>query len=355
VYCRLAVGSSWAEAVSLLLRQPTDEEHLELKRMTRQEIGRVSQRAQMILLVAQGRIYAEVARILDTSTVTVVHWIDRFNAEGPEGLYDRPRSGRPPKVSREVVATVDRLIRDDPQREGYLATFWTVAMMALALVGKLGVSLCPSTVRGVFQTLGLRFGRPRLAMPTKVDPEKTLKQWRIAQTVLEAGPEAVILYADESRVQLLPLIRACWHWVGQQIRVPTPGSNDWRAVFGALEIRTGRWTYLVRPRMHAEDFLAFLEQLLTEYPTQTIVLIVDNYSSHTAHVVADWLKEHERLRLLYLPKYCSHLNPVEPIWLRLKGKIAADRLYASMTLLLETVQAFFAEMTPEQALIWAAA
>ena len=34
----------------LYARQPTDEERKELKRMTRQEVGRVSQRAQMILL-----------------------------------------------------------------------------------------------------------------------------------------------------------------------------------------------------------------------------------------------------------------------------------------------------------------
>ncbi len=203
--------------------------------------------------------------------------------------------------------------------------------------------------------LDLRFGRPRLAMPTKVDPEKAHKQWLIAQTVIEARSEAVVLYGDESRVQLLPLIRACWHWVGQQIRVPTPGSNDWRALFGALDIRTGRWVYLVRRQMKTPDFVAFLEYLLVEYPTQTIILVVDNYSSHTAHLVADWLAEHERLRLLYLPKYCSHLNPVEPIWLELKNKIAANRLYCSMAILLETVKTFFEEMTPEQALTWAAA
>jgi len=337
------------------LRQPTDEEAKELKRMTRQEIGRVSQRAQMILLVAQGRIYTEIARIFSTSTVTINYWIGRFNEYGPNGLYDLPRSGRPRKVTPEVIETTDTLIRDDPQREGCVATFWTVAMVVLALMNKLGVKLSPSTVRVMLRQMGLRWGRPRLAMPLKVDPEKARKQWLIAQAVIEAGPEAVILYADESRVQLLPLIRAMWHWVGQQIRVSTPGSNQSRAVFGALEIRTGQWTHLVRPRMRQEDFIAFLDYLLVVYPTQVIILVVDNYSSHTAGVVAVWLKDHPRLRLFYLPKYCSHLNPVEQIWLRMKNKIAANRLYRSIQLLLDAVTEFFNEMSPEQALEWAAA
>jgi len=228
-------------------------------------------------------------------------------------------------------------------------------MLVPAIFSLLGVHLSTGTVRATLQEVGLRWGRPRLAMPRKTDPDKALKQWRIAQAVLEAGPDAAILYADESRVQLLPLIRAMWQWVGQQVRIPTPGSNSSRALFGALNIRSGQWTYLVRKRMMTEDFLAFLEHLLVTYPVGAIVLVVDNYSSHTAKAVREWLgeAEHSRLQLLYLPTYCSHLNPVESIWLRLKGTIAANRLHGSMAALLETVDTFFNTMSPKQALTWA--
>ena len=94
--------------------------------------------------------------------------------------------------------------------------------------------------------------------------------------------------------------------------------------------------------MQKEDFIAFLEYLLTVYPTQLIILIVDNYSSHTAHDVADFLDKHPRVQLHFLPKYCSHLNPVEPIWLRMKGQIAANRLYGSIKLVLQAVDKFVA-------------
>jgi len=323
--------------------------------MTRQEIGRVSQRAQMVLLSAQGRTCPEIGRIFGTSDLTVRFWLRRFSAHGPEGLYDAPRSGRPRKVTPTVIDTLDTVIRDDPDRAGHLATFWTVAMLVLTLVTTLNVQLGESTVRLALHVMGLRWGRPRLAMPRKEDPDKAHKQWVIAKAVIAAGPDAVVLYADESRVQLLPLIRAMWHWAGQQVRVPTPGTNDWRALFGALNIRTGQWTHLVRPRLQKEDFLAFLEHLLVVYPTETILLIVDNYSSHTAGVVKEWVVDHPRLQLFYLPTYCSHLNPVEPIWLQMKNKIAADRLYGSMKLLLGAVDDFFAHMSREQALEWVAA
>jgi transposase len=339
----------------IYVRQPTDKELLELKRMTRQEVGRVSQRAQMILLSAQRQGVPQIAMIFGCAYRTVRFWIRRFNAHGPAGLYDHPRSGRPRKADQRVQDTVLDLIQDDPAREGHLATFWTVAMLVLAVLNKVSVALRPTTLRALLHRVGLRWGRPRLAMPDKVDPEKASKLWAIVQAAFGAGPDAAILYADESRIQLLPLLRAMWHWVGEQLRIPTPGSNQSRALFGALNIRTGRWVYLVRERIRKEDFVAFLEFLLTAYPVGPIVLIIDNYSSHTAKVVQEWLAEQPRIHLLYLPKYCSHLNPVGQIWLQLKNTVAANRLYNSMKILLETVVAFFDAMTPEKALAWASA
>src|SRR4030067_554111 len=199
-------------------RQLTDEEYRDLQRMRRQEVGRVSQRVHMVLLSVQGQSVPEIAQVFQTSCATVRFWIKRFNAEGPAGLYDRPRRGRPRKVTPEVAQAMLELIEDDPQQAGYLATFWTVAMLALALLDKLKVTLSLSSVRGTLHRLDLRWGRPRLAMPRKVNPGKPQKRWAIVKATVEAPPDAAVLYADESRLQLMPLIRAMWHWVGQQIR-----------------------------------------------------------------------------------------------------------------------------------------
>lgn len=339
----------------IYVRQPRDDEVQELKRMIRQEVGRVSQRAHMVLLSAEHHPVPEIAAFFACSRATVRSWLRRFGRLGPAGLYDEPRSGRPRKVDARVSEAVRSLLHTDPMSAGYLATFWTVAMLVLAVARILTVELSASSIRSLLHHLELRWGRPRLGMPTKVDPEKASKQWAIARAVVGARPGTAILYADESRICLLPLVRAMWHWVGQQVRVPTPGNNETRAVFGALDIRSGNWVYMVRERMLKEDFIAFLEHLLASYPNSPIILIVDNYSSHTAGLVNGWLAQHSRLRLFYLPTHCSHLNPVELIWGRLKAKVAANRLYGSMGALIEVVHEFFAEMTPEAALSWTAA
>ncbi|MEI8164860.1 MAG: IS630 family transposase [Chloroflexales bacterium] len=340
----------------LYVREPEDEEYQELRRMTRQEVGRVSQRAHMVLLSAQGRSVPEMATIFAITPASVRSWLRRFDRYGPAGLSDAPRSGRPRLVDGPGEDVLVRLITADPATvtPGSEASFWTVAMLTLALIVRLGRYISASTVRNALHRMKYSWHRPRLGMPDKVDPQKAQKQWAIAEAVIRAGAEAAVLYADESRVQTLPILRAMWQKVGMQVRIPTPGSNVSRAIFGALEIRTGQWTYLVREHMCAVDFIAFLEHVQNVYVKRPIILVIDNYSSHTAGSVAVWLRAHPHIQVFPLPKYCSHLNPVEKIWLRMKNRVAANRLYGSMTAVLQAVDTFFGAMDPEQALRWAA-
>jgi transposase len=108
----------------IFVRRLTRLEYAKLHRMTRQEVGRVSQRAHMILLSAQQRSVAEIADLFDVSRTTVRFWIERFEAAGTAGLYDEPRSGRPRKAGPVLdQAVLDELRHDIEQNAAYLTTF----------------------------------------------------------------------------------------------------------------------------------------------------------------------------------------------------------------------------------------
>ncbi len=83
----------------IYIRELSQEDEAELRRMTRQEVGRVSQRAQMILLSAQRHTIPEIATVFTVDRATVRYWFERFGAHGPAGLYDRQRRGRPRKIA----------------------------------------------------------------------------------------------------------------------------------------------------------------------------------------------------------------------------------------------------------------
>ena len=103
----------------------------------------------------------------------------------------------------------------------------------------------------------------------------------------------------------------------------TPGTNWRRSIFGAVDLRTGRFLYLVARRAVSATFTAFLEQLLATYPAAPMVAVVcDNVIIHRSKIVQQWLATHPRVRVLHGARYSSHDNPVERIRGALKASLA---------------------------------
>src|SRR5215207_2854430 len=325
----------------------TVERQRGLALLRRRAIGRVAMRAQMVLLSAKGYGTSEIAAMFDVGEERVRHWLHRYGREGTAGLEDRPRPGRPPKdrLARQIV---DTQASNPPRHQGLVQTCWTVGLLAAFLLARFGLTLSPSSVRRHLKAAGWRWARPRLAPAThapagqrKVDPEAPLKLKRLERTLASA---ATVLFLDECELQLLPVIRACW-MKGGRWRIPTPGQNAKRALFGALDARTGRVQFAIQARKLAVHFVAFLEQLASAYPSGEVVLVLDNVVTHDAKVVRRWLAGQPRFRLLRLPKYSAHEhNPIERLWGLLKDRVAANRLHGSIDELVVTAHRFLTEV-----------
>ena len=59
----------------------------------------LARRAMAMLRLADGQSYAATARQISMRERHVRKWAKRFLRDGPAGLYDAPRSGRPPVFS----------------------------------------------------------------------------------------------------------------------------------------------------------------------------------------------------------------------------------------------------------------
>src|SRR5205814_6066911 len=70
----------------------------ELRRLARRESGRVCQRVLMIANMLEGMEHEEAARLAGLSRSAAYEWHNRYEEDGVEGLRDRPRPGRQPRV-----------------------------------------------------------------------------------------------------------------------------------------------------------------------------------------------------------------------------------------------------------------
>lgn len=79
----------------MYVRELSPEDFQILKEISRKEVGRVSQRAHIVLMSAKTVAVPTIATLFDVSAATVRFWIRKFESEGPKGLFDESRSGRP--------------------------------------------------------------------------------------------------------------------------------------------------------------------------------------------------------------------------------------------------------------------
>ena len=334
--------------------QPLDEEQRQqLKRLARREPGRVSERIRMVLLSSRRYSVSQIAAIFECDKATVRHWLARFEAEGVAGLRDRPRLGRPCKADAGAREVIRQQMETLPAAAGYLFGFWTVVTLAGHLASCFGLHFSQATLRRTLLALEFRWRCPRHLLPN--DPLAATKMWALCERLLRAPKEAVILSLDECDVHLLPVLRAMWMPRGQQARVPTPGVNCKRSVFGALELVSGQWLYQVFERKRAVEFLESMGYLVLTYPNRPLLVILDNASIHKAKAASAWLADHPQVELLFLPSYSGHAqNPVEKVWWRLKDRVAANRLHGSIDALVAAIHKFFDSFTPDAALQLAA-
>jgi len=217
-----------------------------------------------------------------------------------------------------------------------------------------GVEIRTSTMYHLLKSLGFRHSRPRRAARRGFDPQAKAKMDVITQVLSSPAAENHVIYEDECHIHLLPNIGSMWIQRGKQIQIQTPGTNQKRSVFNALDIRAGGFIHLIFDRKRFAELIEFLEYIVVQYPTGRIHIILDNYTIHKARSVQELLAKHPRVRLYFLPCYKQQLNPVEKVWWLLKAVVPANRLYGLMAVLVDAVNTSLDKRSPSQVLTLAA-
>src|SRR5215212_6293280 len=117
----------------------------------------------------EGMSRAEAARLAGMERQARRDAMVRCSAEGLAGLLDRPKPGRPQRLSEaEQAALAARVFRGpDPGRDGVAA--WTRADLAAWLGTRFGRAFHPSSLSRVLRRLGLSRQKVRPVHP-EADP-----------------------------------------------------------------------------------------------------------------------------------------------------------------------------------------
>lgn len=93
----------------------------------------VRERALMLLLMNDGKTYAEISSFLGCGLRTVVYWCVHGDADKIESLHDQRKKGNNSKATDEYIQLLMSTIEKLPSELGYEFGRWTAARLATYL------------------------------------------------------------------------------------------------------------------------------------------------------------------------------------------------------------------------------
>jgi putative transposase len=140
-----------------------------------------------------------------------------------------------------------------------------------------------------------------------------------------------------------------WTLPGERKRLPYENPQGRRLNVLAALMPCGpqpglHWAIETHGAFVAEQLLDFLPQL-PRLPDKALVVVIDNASHHSNHMVKAALPRlrQQRIYLYYLPPYSPELNLIEPVFGVIKGTGLPERSYRSTPALEAAVEKEFTD------------
>ena len=208
-----------------------------------------------------------------------------------------------------------------------------------------------STLRRFMRRWGYAWKRCRRSLRAQRDPDAfaACQQHLRALHRAEAAGGAAVVYLDECRFSRQAPVPYAWQRRGQPpVELPAVRGGGGYSVLGFWQpgapgqpldayVRTGALT---------ADLFVLAVNEFAEQLTAPAILVLDNASIHTAHLVrerhAAWAAA--GLTLLFLPPYSPELNKIETLWHRCKHYWVRPEDYHTDLTLLERIEHILMEV-----------
>jgi len=317
---RLRLTEGQREVLETLVRSRTSEH-------------RLVQRAQVLLLAADGVSNVEIAEAAGASRPTVLAWRAQFEREGLTRFGEVAKGrGRKASIPEEKIAEIVELtLHHKPDGE----THWSCRSMAR----RAGVS--SATVQRIWSARGLK---PHRVDTFKLSTDKRFEEKLVDVVGLYLNPpnQAVVLCMDEkSQIQALDRTQPSLPMKRGRAGTMTHDykRNGTTTLFAALNVLTGTVIGQCLPRHRNGEFLKFLRKIDRAVPSGLAIhVILDNYGTHGHANVKAWLAKHPRFHLHFTPTSSSWLNLVERWFRDLTDKAIRRGVFKSVPDLIAAIE-----------------
>lgn len=292
--------------------------------------------------------FGEIAKLLNLSKSTVQTIFNNF--ENTNNFENKPRSGRPKKLSRRDVSFILKEVDNNPKVHA--------TKLAQEVALRSNVIVHPRTVSRTLNNAGFNSRTPR-KKPLISEKNRKLRL-EFAEMYKDKGLDfwKQVLFTDESKYNIFGSDGRAKVWRKANTAldpkhlvstVKHGGGNV--MVWGAVAASGVGNLVFIDGNMDRHQYKYILEQNLKPSVDQlnlgaSWIFQQDNDPKHTAHIVRDWLLYYAP-RQLNSPPQSPDLNVIEHIWEVLERKIRKHSI-TSAPILKEKLQEEWQQITPSE-------
>ena len=276
--------------------------------------ARVRQRAHAVYLSGKGFTLSQLEVIFEAERDTLSGWLDAWEAHGVMGLYDAPRSGRPPIYTPEERRRLVELLDDKPQR---------LVEAQARLAEETGKAASRRTLSRVLKDQRQVWKRVRRALKGRRDPEDFEDRQALLKALhqQELEGKVQVFYFDQAGVSLSPVVPYAWQPIGETRELPVNGHRRLN-LLGFLDRYNRHYLHPHEGTVRTETVIQAMEVFIERFadPHRLILVFMDNASIHHSEAF-----EAQRERWMargvvvcYLPAYSPELNLIEILWRKIK-------------------------------------
>jgi Homeodomain-like domain/DDE superfamily endonuclease len=310
-------------------------------------------RVRIVRDAAHGYSNAKIAHRQGVNIDTVRRWRGRYADEGPAGLADRRRSGRPPRFTPVQVAEVAALACQLPAETGLPLSRWSCPDLAGEVVNRgIAPAISASTIRRILATDALKPWQHQSWIFIR-DPNFAAKATRVldlyARTYdgIPLGADEYVLSSDEktsiqARCRCHPTLAP---GAARTMRVNHEYDRGGAlAYLAAYDVHRARVFSHCSAKTGIVPFMTLVEQVMTQEPyasAQRVFWVVDNGSSHRGQAAVDRLtRRFPNAVMVHTPVHASWLNQVEIFFSIVQRKVVTPNDFTSLDQVEDRLTAF---------------
>lgn len=279
----------------------------------------IRERAHANLLSNDGYAVPEIAKILRRDEDTIRDWIKMFVSIRIASIFHKyDNNANASKLTKEQKEEIKETLSKPPSDILVPEEFWSLPILKKYIAGRFGIIYeSDRSYHYLLEYAGLSWKLPSPFDSRRDEGLVMRKMFEIQEKIKQLGKNAVVLSADESRINWETETRRAWLKKGEKTILKITRDKIAQNYFGAWNHRNKQCHLIPLAWQNQETIIKALDEIKKLYPDKNLVIIWDNAKWHKGKLLREQLKKGKSLQNIHLinyPPYAPDMNPQEHVW-----------------------------------------